>query len=244
MSKNTSKIDKIKLLLNKAESTTPEEAAALREAAEKMMARLGIDQAFVNANAKDSEKEKHTSAEIHLTGRYAVGTAMAVYAAIDAFGVSYAVSYKRSNADITLRIFGRESQVERMKIIGESLHLQAIAAMSEWWKANRANYSYYTENEKFRVRRQFLFSFGAGAAQRIRSEIVAAESENAGTALVLANESADAEAYARSIIGGVRKGRRLKGGDIAAQHGGRAAGRAANVGTTGVGGRNTKTLTR
>lgn len=233
------KIDLIRKMLAKAESTTPEEAQALTEAAMKMMARLGIDEAMVNASAKPDEREEMVEASIEIDGRYRDGLLYVMFLPLEAFGTCFFTRRKSYDGkEMSLRIFGRKSQVERMVIIGESLKLQSMSAMSTWWRENKDLYDWHTKHQQFLVRRQFLISFGQGAADRVRSEVSVIEQESSSTALVLANEVADAESFALRGIEGdeFKKARRLKSGDSWAHQGGTAAGRRANVGTTQVGG--------
>ena len=223
------KIRLIQRLLAKAESTTPEEAEALTAAAEKLMLRLGIDDAMLNATQPDSSPL--VSKQVIFRGRYAAAEVDAAMAVIGAFGTCYPL-YSRSGNWGCVTIHGRESQVDRMVLIVESLRLQAMAGLSVWWRTAKRDYAraYYTEQERFLARRSYVAAFGDGAATRVRSEKATATAETAGSALVLRDEQAAAEEWARSRTK-VRSGRVLRR-DYAGEKAGFGAGITANVGTT------------
>lgn len=236
------KIELVRQMLAKAESTTPEEAEALTEAAEKIMLRLSITDAMLAANSEKDDSPM-TSETVIFEGRYADALCISIANALNAFNTVYLLRYNYGKNKVGLKIHGRSTQVERTVLLANSLHLQAISAMSAWWRSEKDNYFFHTEHEKFKSRRQFLFSFGAGASERITSERKVAENEVTGSALVLVGEREAAEKFATQGMA-VRRGRSRAGGSYSAAAAGKSAGQRANVGTTGVGGNSTKQLSR
>lgn len=231
----TSKQTLIARLLAKAESTTPEEAEALTEAAEKLMVRHGISQAMIDARrAKDREPEQVVTAEVKFTGTYAIGLWSLGRFVVDAFGTMR--TYQRRNtAYRKLMIVGFESDVSQAKLLVESLHLQAVVAMRAWWKCSSERH-WMSPHEGMMARRQFLISFGAGAAERIKSmqaSQVAAQEDPNSTALVLRDRRQQVEDQTEALFKNMGKGRSFKGSWFGSEEG-RAAGLVANTGGTTV----------
>lgn len=229
-----SKITLVRRMLAKAELTTPAEALALTEAAEKIMLRLGIDEAMVTADT-DEPVQPNTRTEVAFTGSYRMADLMLTYTAIKALSTVYCLRLSGRKVE-TLAIYGRQGQVERAEMLARSLQIQGNIAMKDWWKHHKQDFLYHTEHEKFMARRAFLISFGQGANDRITEEKKVAEQDTPGSALVLANEADQAERYAREQVGRVGKSRGLHSGSARARQAGYEQGRRANVGTTQVGG--------
>ena len=234
------KQDLIAKLLAKAESTTPEEAEALTEAAEKLMVRHGISQAMIEARrSKDSEPEPIVTETIWFTGIHARGLSMMAHQVTDAFGTmrTYGKS-RRGRPDRAVVIVGYASDVEQTKMLVESLHLQSIVAMRAWWK--RSDERHYLSQSRGNIaKRQFLISFGTGAAERIKeavrvSTIEQDAEQSESTALVLLDRGAKAQEHLDGMGLHLKSARSIQGSAFGGDEG-MAAGRAANTGGTGVG---------
>lgn len=234
---NAKKIDLVRQMLAKAESTTPEEAEALTAAAEKIMLRLGIDDAMLAASEKKAQDTSPVVSKVMtFEGTYRLGMMTSMYQVLQALQTCSAIRTQGRNTE-SMHIYGRETQVDRAILLMSSLEIQAMVAMRNWWKASKHDYVSASEAQKQRVRRQFIISFGKGAADRIRSERTEVEAQVAGSALVLLDEVAAAKAKIAEEHGHMRRGRGIRGGGAHAAQAGRAAGRRANVGTTQVGNR-------
>lgn len=234
---DTKKMAQIKQMLRKAESTTPEEAEMIQARVEKMMLRMGIEEADLAAH-QDEEPQKHVKRTIIIERPYADGFVRAASSAINGLGTVFMLQCKYSDKYIKLDIYGRESQVERAEMLGNSIIAQADSTMWAWWKANREMYSWETASRKWLARRQFIISFGHGAWLRLQEEQRVVKEETGGSsALVLRDAQSAAEDFAKETLGDstFRKGRSLSG-DSSAAYAGRQAGRQANVGTTALGG--------
>ena len=237
----TDKTTTIQRLLAKAESTTPEEAEALTEAAERLMVKHGIDAAMLAAKRQSGEPEKIVTESVQFSGTYVYGELLMASAVVQAFGTMRVYkSGTTSSPHMTLHIVGFESDVAQAKTLISSLTLQSVVAMRAWWKANREEYRWYSESEKKNVRRQFIISFGQGAAERIKAattEILAESDTEEGTsnALVLVNRKSQVDEHLDGSGLRLRSARGIRGGGRNAHEAGQAAGRVANTGGSAVG---------
>ena len=232
MTDNTKKIELIKQMLAKAESTNhPAEAETFTAAAEKMMLRLGIDEAMLNSSS--DEKPTVVEKTMVFSGSYHLGKMHAAMTIAQAMGSVFVMQAKLRN-QTQLYLVGREAQVDRIIQLIESLELQSAVALKQWWKEQDT--TGLTAMNKFVMRRQFMISFGRGAGYRIESEKREIIEETTGAELVIRNERQVAEDWARSkySLGKARSSR--MNGDIGAGAAGFSAGMKANVGTTAVGG--------
>jgi len=237
---DTSKIeDRIAKLLAKAEKTTPEEAEALTEAAERMMLKYGIEQAVINAKRagkSHTSDERMMKVEIIYTGVYRKAVFIAMADIADAFKTTKTIDASTKDEAI-LWIVGYESDVEQMKVLVTSLQLQLMSALSTWWKTYDA--ANHTAMQKFKARRTFILGFGRGAATRIaesRRVIIAdTKSSEPGTELVLRDRRQLVDDWANAQFN-LTPGKSVKmsGGGWAASQAGYAAGKNANTGERGL----------
>jgi len=237
------KIDLIAQMLAKAESTTPEEAEALTAAAEKLMVKYMIDQSVIDARrAKKGEaSEKIIEQRFDFTGAYRGELVNLAFRVAVGLGNLRAMQYTGGTGKVfSIWIIGFESDVAQAKILIESLQLQAAVAVREWWKLNKAEYSWQSSYEQEKARRSFVHGFGSGAGKRItesRRQVV--EEVSTGTALVLVNRKDQVDAYYDQKDLRKSRSRSATGADAAASHGYRA-GQQANTGEKSVG--NTKAV--
>lgn len=223
------KLDLIAKLLAKAERTTPEEAEALTEAAERLMIKYGIEQAMVDerrARAGQAQ-EKIIEAKRAFSGVY--GIDMRDLGAQVAFGLGTLrpLQSKTWDGSYVLHLVGFESDVHQAQTLVASLELQAMVAMRAWWARERDAYAWYSESEKRRARSGFIRGFGSGVRARIaanRRTLV--EEAGSGTDLVLASRLDRVSA----TIGELSKARERQKADTYAYADGREAGQEANTG--------------
>jgi len=227
-------LERITLLMRKAESTTPEEAEALMEHAERLMIRHGIDQARAAAAAagRDVKPEEIVRRYMKFEGVYAAALAQIGIDITFAYGVTRPLIYReRSFARLT--IVGFESDALAVESLVASLVIQARVALDAWWKRmhRTGEVDLLTSSERTKARRDYLIGFGGGAAGRLmemRGRVVEEESAVAGTEVALLDRKAAVDAS----IGDRPKARGLRVGDHAAD--GWRDGRNANVGGRGV----------
>lgn len=228
------KLDLITKLLAKAESTTPEEAEALTEHAERLMVKYGIEQARLDARRAETGQahEEIVQERMVFDGVYArdireLGAGIAL-----ALGVIRPLYGDVSSGGI-LYLVGFESDVRQAKILVASLEVQAMIAMRAWWKRERDRYQWHSDGEKRRARSGFIRGFGIGAAERIReSRSVMVEESGAGTELVLASRTEKVDDFVDDIP--TRHARTRQGANPSAFVHGRLSGRSANTGGRAV----------
>lgn len=223
------KMDLIAKLLAKAESTTPEEAEALTEHAERLMVKYGIEQAVIDERRAKlgQSQEKIIESKTIYTGVYAKDKLE--LAAQVAFGLGNVrpLQSKTWAGELQAHIVGFESDVRQAEILIASLDVQAAVAMRAWWKEQRGQFSWMTEHEKRNIRSGFLRGFALGARRRIadsRKKIV--EESGSGTELVLASRLDRVDA----TIGKVGKARKRAEANSWAHANGDLAGQQANTG--------------
>lgn len=232
--------DKIALLLKKAETTTPEEAEALTAKAIELMQKYGITQALLNSRST-GEKERIEKVVIPLKGIYAKAYMTMMHAVAVAYGTrAYYTRWKQSDIDLT--IVGFESDVAQLKVLLASLQLQVVVALSTWVKDNQEALANATNMEKFKARREFIGSFGYGAATRISraraSAVKESESTTPGTALVLRDRETAIDDFIKETVKFAKsRGNREKPGGLGSSSAGYMAGKNANTGDKQVGNR-------
>lgn len=197
------KIDLIAQLLAKAESTTPEEAEALTQAAEKLMVKYMIDQATVDARRakKGQESEKIVEERLDFTGAYRGEMINLSSAVVHGLGTLRAMQYTGGRGKVfSFWLIGFESDVQQAKTLIQSLQLQAAVAVRTWWKANKEDYAYETAYDQEKARRSFVHGFGTGAGARIReSRQTVVQESGAGTELVLVGRKAKVDEYMSGV---------------------------------------------
>lgn len=229
------KIDLIAKLLAKAESTTPEEAEALTEHAERLMVKYAIDQAVIDERRSREGKASERIVEVKVTFTGTYREALVDMGSNVVWGLgsmrplSGAVG-TRSN----LFIVGFESDVAQAEVLIRSLHVQALIAMRSWWKDNAIRYRYGSDWDRRRARDHFIRGFGHGAYMRIesnRAKVI--EEAGSGTDLVLVDRKTRVDEHVDGL--NLRKAtERQKRWDGFAQAHGNLAGREANTGEKGL----------
>jgi len=182
----------IEQLLRKAESTTPEEAEALTEHAERLMLKYGIEEAMLNVSGEVTEVIVRK--DMFVSGIYAMELfeQTAVWSqemSVKCFFVDYRgygmFRDGKTVKGVKILFVGFESDVERVMGLAASLHLQSIRAMREW---NKTRYRGPWESgmDAYIARRSFVSHFGVGVADRIRkNKLQVVEEHGPGTELVL-----------------------------------------------------------
>jgi len=226
------KITLIAQLLAKAEQTTPEEAEALTEHAERLMVKYGIEQAVINERrAKSgSASEKIVQISITFKGSYRLEHVHIGHMAANGLGNIKCLMNTFKNSTATLHLIGFESDVEQAKVLIASLIVQSSVATRTWWKENKGTYSMDSTYDQEAARRSFVRGFGTGAGNRIsesRAKVV--QEAGTGTELVLVSRAAKVQEHFDGMSIGRNKGRGGKG-DSRASGQGYKAGQNASTG--------------
>lgn len=223
--------ERIALLLNKAESTTPEEAEALTAAAEKLMLKHMIDRATVDARrGKGAKKEEIVQVILDCTGSYRKALMWLSWNVAQAFGNIEMLKSNDNGKTIRVFLIGFESDVEQVQSLILSLQIQGVVALRSWWKEHKADYTGVRSYEQWEARSSFVEGFGQGAARRMReSRVEAVQEAGTGTELVLVERGSLVKAHMDTIQ--TRKARASKSHyDGTANRAGRTAGENANLG--------------
>lgn len=232
------KIELITKLLAKAESTTPEEAEALTEHAERLMLKYGIERARIDEQHGRGGRghEEIVTERMLFSGSYARdirGLGASVATALGAIRPLYSSNH---GGEVIMYLVGHASDVRQAQLLIASLQVQSMVAMRSWWSTERHRYRWDTESDRRRARSGFVRGFGAGAAERIReSRRTIVEDSDAGTDLVLVSRSQRVDAAAAAMTTG--RGRPRRGTDAEAFRHGRHSGLEASTGEQAVGAR-------
>lgn len=226
-----SKLELIAKLLAKAESTTPEEAEALTEHAERLMVKYGIEQARIDERRARQGQAREEIVQEHLvfTGAYARDIRELGAGVAHALGTVRPLFSTVASGELRLHLVGFASDVEQVKLLTASLHVQAMVAMRAWWNGMREAYAPYSESDKRRARSGFVRGFGSGAAARIReSRRQIVEEAGTGTELVLVSRKDRVDEYVDGMSLG--RARRRHGADALSFVSGHSSGQQANTG--------------
>ncbi|WP_308493575.1 DUF2786 domain-containing protein [Microbacterium terrisoli] len=231
---NDKKAELIAQLLTKAESTTPEEAEALTEHAERLMIKYGIELAQLQSrrSAHGQQAESIVAQRIDLRGAYALDLRDGFAAVARALGLQPAHA-SISATEQALFVYGFESDARAAHTLLLSLQVQAVVAMRAWWRQHRDEYAWHTAWEREKARGGFLRGFGMGAAERIRrNREQAVAAAGSGTELVLASREQRVADHVNTL--GMRRARGRGVSDGAATGYGYREGQRANTGERAV----------
>lgn len=238
MTEGSEKIaDKIKKLLSKAERTTPEEAEALTEAAERLMMKYSIDQAMIDARKAKGEREVEiVMAYVIVDGIYKQALMQIAYQmalGLDVVKVCISGRYQDRKYHDAIMIVGLKSDVEQAEILFTSLMMQSMVAMRQWYKTCPEK-NYMSKMELFKTRRSFFIGFGHGVRQRLdRVRLSALRSAGGGSELALRDRGALAKDWMDKNLSLTKaKGRIEVTGN--GYHEGQQAGLVANTGGSSV----------
>ena len=236
-SKIDSIADKITKLLNKAESTTSEhEAETFRNAAERLMQKWAIDQEMIDARNPEAA-ESFVTDRIFRKGAY-VYQIMVLYNNVSmALGKTKMLMSPGLKAnEKTALLFGKPSDIDRVKALTASLEIQMNNAYSAWKKTPDWKYqtSYMSSFERMKVKASFFDHFAKAVYTRLVSFYNEAVQESGeGTELVLASNLNRIDNYVAQQGFATKAGRRRRSYNVGSSEG-RAAGSRADIGN-GIG---------
>lgn len=252
MSEKESYVDKINKLLRKAESTTPQEAELLFAKAAELMAKYAIDEAMLKAREPQTrgtvQRETFISVSIWrypiAEMKWRIGMAMGLKVIKLGTPSWVEVNGRVYKENEQYEMFGFPEDLEHFRMIITSLEVQMFRAELAWWKENEYLYKGQSKSKQHQARRGFMFAFGQGAATKYsevgRKAQKEAEREHGAdsVALVLRDKSLEIQDAFRKAYPVTRKAADRKSrGDSWAQGAGYEAGRNADVGQTGLGGK-------
>lgn len=241
-------------LLAKAEGTKVDaEAETYREKAYELMTKYAVDQAMIDAKrVRDGgvATEQIVRESVAFKGIFKDALIQFSHSIVMAFrtmdgyvekNVTHIESTKRVKVHI-YTIVGYESDVAQAKMLLTSLHIQAASALTEWWK----ELDLYTgagviknmgsAMEKFKTRREFIMSFGQGAASRVRDRMKIVMNESGpGTEVALVDRGDQVKRWLKENMNlSKSRGGQMQRGSYEASTSGYTAGRRADTGETRV----------
>lgn len=231
------KLDLIAQLLAKAESTTPEEAEALTEAAERLMIKYGIEQAMIDDRRarQGHAAERIVEESMRFEGTYAIDLLELGFCVAHGLGALRCLQSSGFGGSKVLYLVGYESDVAQAMTLIRSLELQAAVALRAWWRGVRDNYSWCSPSQKRRLRGSFIRGFGSGVYKRISTNRNQAVQEaGTGTELVLVSRRERVDAHMEDMYGQLGKARDRKPAEGASYHAGHEAGLDAHTGERSV----------
>lgn len=227
------KIELIAQLLAKAEQTTPEEAEALTEHAERLMLKYSIDQAVIDERRSKSggPAEVIVQERIEFTGAYRGEFINLASNVVFGLGTLRALQATGGTGKVfSFYLIGFKSDVEQAKVLIASLLVQSQVAVRAWWKLNKDAYLGRSSYDQEKARRSFVHGFGTGAGARIRaSRLTVIQEAVVGTELVLVSRKSKVDAHMATLSTRQSRSRNATGQDSAAGQGYRA-GQNANTG--------------
>jgi hypothetical protein len=242
-------------LLAKAEGTKIDaEAEVYREKAYALMTRYSIDQAMIDAKrVRDGGvvREEIVRESIAFHGIFKDAMVQFAHDIVTAFRTMsgyveknvlveyYGVKAKKGKRGHAYTIVGYESDVRQARMLIVSLQLQAMSALTEWWKADvhaGVIQEVGTPMEKFKARREFIMSFGRGAATRVRDRMKVVMNETGpGTEVALVDRGAAVRRWLDENMELSRsRGRGMSRGSAVASGAGYSAGLRANTGEASI----------
>lgn len=178
---------KIKALLNKAESThSAEEAQAFTAKAEELMLKHAIDQArLVDPEVRDEEIIRDVFPYLHTGSRWkslGVMGAGTINAAIGLTGLAI------NNKSKTITLYGRKADCDHVRLVIQSAWRQAEAHLARWRKLD-AEYKFFLATKDwpnyYRALDSFVYGFCEGAAAKISAAKEEYLAKDVGAELVL-----------------------------------------------------------
>jgi hypothetical protein len=228
-------------LLNKAERTDNEhERDAFNAQAERMMLRLGIEKAELEAVGEVKPEEiVEVTREWH--GNYSIVMVPFVNDVALGFGNLTVLQSTRSAMLRKTYIIGHKSDVEAFLVLIDSLALQVMSGLRRWQKENIESRRGLTDMEKYVQHRSFIAGFGQTVRTRLmKMRKVEEKTASTGAALVLASKMDRIGAHLAEQYPNLGKARGgMQYHSSIGMQAGRTAGESANLGGKAVKGSNT-----
>lgn len=227
--------DRISMLLAKAESTTFEhERDTFNAAAEKLMIRLGISIAELEASgevkAEDIVEERRV-----FPGNYSISMIPFTAAVANGFGHITILQSKTSGLSRVAHIIGHKSDVEQFCQLLDSLSVQVMSSLRAWQRENIESRRGLTDMQKYLQHRSFIEGFGAKVGQRLMERRTEEETDvSTGTALVLVSKDARVKDWISESYGDLKASKDNRRFSSLGYRAGAVAGETASLGEKAV----------
>lgn len=239
MAKDINKLkEQIRLMLAKAESTTFEaERDTFNAAAEKMMLRLGITIAELEASG-ERKAEKIVEVKRTYGGNYSISLIPFVHYVAEGFGHLTVLQSNGYKLEKNAYIIGHESDVEQFLVLLDSLMLQVMSALKAWQRENIEYRRGLTDMQKYLQHRSFIEGFGSKVGRRLREARKVEEATVAvgsGTELVLVSKDAKVQSWVDETYPSLKATASRRSHSSLGWAAGHVAGDSANLGQTQLG---------
>lgn len=245
--------EKIAKLLRLAETTENEaEAEAFNQRAQQLMVKYAINERLINMAR--GQEEKDTVAEERIDYKGIFHMALFRIGSVIAHNNDCRVLITKYSGEsrTTLHVIGFTKDIADVKVLDASIQVQASTAMQRWYREQ--NVQHKTPMEKSKMRREFLFGFANGLNSKLGlarragvKQATADEAKRTGdtdtaeksTELVLRTKKEHVDEWMDTKYGNSLRSVRgnYSSGGYAARAAGTTAGRSANVGQPGIGGK-------
>jgi hypothetical protein len=228
---------RVRALLAKAESTTPEEAEALAAKAQELMVRYAIDEAELAKDPRLERKRPTSKRFAYSESRGYKDAKSALLGALErALGVKVALhGYSRSGLE-ECTVVGFSEDVDFFELLYTSLLLQGFRAAAEAHEAAPKQWEWserqYQDVYRKPNRRRFTNSFLRGFAYRIGQRLAETRqqvAESTGSELVLVDRSQEVADAFRDLFPNIRSARSSHSADGRAWGAGRSAANRADL---------------
>lgn len=239
---NDRMIERVATLLKRAEDFRRHgedgSADTALELAQRIMLKHDIDAAVAaSRSTTEDDRESIVTEFIPFEGIYRMvlatrfGVLVRAYATTSRTFISIVPPGKTHN----LAVVGLRGEVQRVRTLVTSLHLQTISRLSIWWRSYEGKIG-MSSMEGYKARRQYAASFIDGAIERVeRARASVLSTEQPGTALAIRDRRADVDAYVDenfnlrsyktnlhaghpdAIVAGLRDGRQANTGETPVQ---------------------------
>lgn len=252
----TDKLEKMKVkignLLKLAENTNnPDEAETFTWKATQLMQQYGVEQHEIKQQSTAVDEMQVWQYQVNHKGGHGYFRANCAARIAEAFGCAVVFLNVRANSKFqAIEIFGPESMISQLKIVLPLLMIHAEAGGIKAGKERRADYykyrtDLYTKTEMAQwatkhvndARRSFMYGFGSGAAERIRSMRLDVDhsQDSKGTDLAIVNIRDKSTAFMNSKYEKLGKLRNRSVHDNDAYGKGYLAGKAVDTGQGNIG---------
>jgi hypothetical protein len=243
MTAEDSRLRKIRGLLAKAESTTPEEAELLLAKVAELIVAWGIDEALLHDGDVTSGTLSPTSVTLHVDAPYAVAKTVLINGVATSLGCE-AIRLNCPGSNEIVSVIGFPGDLHRVEVLSTSLLVQLTNAL------HSTNPPTHSRSATRAWRRSFVIGFASRVTARLEAQIASStadavahaadtattSSTGRSTELVLADRKEAVHNEFRRLYPRVRTARISSGSSASGAHAGQAAGDRASLATDSIGG--------
>jgi hypothetical protein len=219
-------------------NTPPEEAANASAQAAAIMEKYALDELLVAKAAGQTTSDVLVKKSYNYKGVYNYADAMLVWRLAEACGLK-AIRSNMGGNRIQMNVVGFEGDFGRFEVLLTSAMLQRVNATNAYIRSLGGRWDYQTASQKYNTKRSYMVGYAEGLAQKViaaHNQVVqeVKVERGSGAELVLVERKDQVEKFYAKVFPGAGTARGVKITGSYSQ--GRADGRSANIGGTGLGG--------